>query len=102
MGLETKEPQGELSIEGLPQVLHELEVAPLAGRPPRGIEPPHVILPHFGTDPVSSASSDTRTPKLAGADGSLRFNGPELDLAAVEELRVNGPTLLRDSRGEIF
>ncbi len=47
---------------------------------------------------MAFASSDTRTAKLAVAEGDLRFTRPELDVAGVEELILNGPAVLRDPR----
>jgi hypothetical protein len=53
-------------------------------------------------DPMSIASSDTRPPKLAVAEGGLRFTRPKLDFAAVEELMLNREAVLRDPRAESF
>jgi len=100
MRLETKEPEGELLVDGPPQTLHEIEIAPLRGSGPRGIEPPHAVLSHLGKDPMAVASADTRPPKLAVAEGGLRFTRPELDFAAIEKPTLNRPAVLRDPRGE--
>jgi hypothetical protein len=49
---------------------------------------------------MTSAPADTRFAKLAVTEGGLRFMRPELNFAAVEELMLKRPTVLRDSRGE--
>ncbi len=67
-----------------------------------GIEPPHVVLAHVGTDPMAFASADTGSPKPAVTERRPRFTRPELDFAAVEKQRLDGPPVLGDSRGENF
>ena len=100
VGLETEEPEGELSVQRLSQTLHELEVAPLGGSGSRWIEPHHEVLAHFGANPMARASADTRASKLAGFVRDLRFAVPDLDFASIEKQRLDGPSPLGDSRGE--